>query len=267
MTQPPACVIVYPVGDGVRHQHAEQLAAQLQLPCQSTDSVVLADFPLQLNVTVDGLSLGETAKGSPGPVRVDFVAGKLNYRRQHGGGFGEMVAKAVGVKASKPLSVLDCTAGLGRDAYILAALGCEVTLLERSPLVAAILADGLSRAEQEVEIADIIGRMHLQHTDAMSYLQAFDHAQGEQPDVVYLDPMFPERNKSAQVKKEMRLFHTLVGADSDATELLPLALQVARKRVVVKRPRLAPLLHPDIVCHHSLQGKANRFDIYSPTGA
>ena len=106
--------------------------------------------------------------------------------------------------------------------------------------------------------------MRLQQVDALSYLQQLAESNSERPEVIYLDPMFPPRTKSAKVKKEMRLFHQLLGADPDAEAMLPLARQVASRRVVVKRPRLAPLLHPDISCHHSLKGKANRFDIYLP---
>jgi len=256
------CALLYSSTESNLQTNAETLAGQLGLPCYAAESVDSPQAELHLLWDETGLSLQQTGKGSPGPVRVDFVAGTMNHRRHHGGGFGEMVAKAVGVKASKPVTVLDCTAGLGRDAFILASLGCEVTLLERTPIVAALLADGLLRGAESAEVAPVIARMQLLQQAAGDYLQRQLAAGATRPDVVYLDPMFPTRKKSALVKKEMRLFHALVGDDADAAELFPLALQLAGKRVVVKRPKQSPLLHPDFKPHHSLTGKANRFDVY-----
>ncbi|MEN8828818.1 MAG: class I SAM-dependent methyltransferase, partial [Lentimonas sp.] len=131
-------------------------------------------------------------------------------------------------------------------------------------VVRALLADGLSRGmcvaqENDTDLAQILGAMCLHETDAATYLNQLE---GDAcPDVVYLDPMFPERSKSALVKKEMRVFHHLVGEDTDADALLPLALNKARYRVVVKRPRLAPFLN-ETKPSHSLTGKRNRFDVY-----
>src|SRR5690606_31731336 len=146
--------------------------------------------------------------------------------------------------------VLDLPAGLGRDAFVLASLGCAVQLVERSPIVFALLEDGLTRArqfaaEQDQELAQILARMQAYRAQAADYLQGL----ADDVDVIYLDPMFPERDKTADVKKEMRAFHSLVGRDEDAGDLLSLALQKARYRVVVKRPRRAPFLadwHPAI---------------------
>jgi 16S rRNA (guanine1516-N2)-methyltransferase len=101
--------------------------------------------------------------------------------------------------------------------------------------------------------------MRLNEGSAMDYLANL--AEEACPDVVYLDPMFPVSGKSALVKKEMRLFHSLVGLDEDSDALLDLALQRARHRVVVKRPPKAPYLaerKPQL----SVAGKAVRFDIY-----
>lgn len=195
-------------------------------------------------------------------IAVDFLAGANHHRRLHGGGRGQPVAKAIGLKAGNIIpSVLDCTAGLGRDAFVLAALGCRVQLCERSPLVHLLLEDGLQRAlaSDDVSVRDIVARMTLLPLDAAMQMAAL--ADADRPDVVYLDPMFPERRKTAAVKKDMAVFHTLVGADADADSLLPLALAAARYRVVVKRPRHAPHLagqKPGLV----LEGESTRFDIY-----
>ena len=213
-----------------------------------------AQHGLVLSLETDGLQLKNLDEPKTGGVMVDFISAAMSWRREHGGGLKEAVAKAVGVKGNYHPTVFDATAGLGRDAFILANLGCTVTMTERSPIVAALLEDGLQRG-----IADpAVQRMRLLNVPA---LQAMQNWQDEQPDVVYLDPMFPHRKKSAAVKKDMRLFQLLLGPDLDADGLLAPARQLAKKRVVVKRPANAPYLAE---CKPSIEmkGKANRFDIY-----
>ena len=194
-------------------------------------------------------------------IHADFHGPTVTYRRKKGGGRGQMIAKAVGLKSAVVPTVLDCTAGLGGDAFVLASLGCPVAMVERVPEVRALLADALEQArkQSDPELDGILDRMTLLEADAVQYLQSVPEA--ERPDVIYLDPMFPERSKSALVKKEMRLFHRLVGTDPDADALLLAALPVARKRVVVKRPRIAPALAGPPPSH-TLEGKSNRYDIY-----
>lgn len=241
----------------VNHHHQQQalkLAEQLQLRVINVDEIDSVAFVLLVGDS--GLSLQQTG-GCTNPVSVDFEKGAARHRRLYGGGKGQMLAKAIGVPDKANLRVVDATAGLGRDAFVLASLGCELILLERSPIVSALLADGLARAMQDVETSSIISRMWLKTESAHQWLQ-----QTHQPfDVVYLDPMFPEPIKTALVKKEMRIFHELIGSDDDADELLNLALAKANYRVVVKRPRLASAL-ANREPTYSLTGKANRFDIY-----
>jgi 16S rRNA (guanine1516-N2)-methyltransferase len=193
------------------------------------------------------------------PLYVDFTGGANRHRRLHGGGKGQAIARAVGLKKLRKPRVADVTAGLGRDAFVLAALGCDVTLVERSPVVHVLLQDGLKRAfeSDDIHVREILSRMHLVHADSLEWLDS----QEERFDVITLDPMFPERRKSALVKKEMRFFHDLIGSDSDAAGLLELARSRCRHRVVVKRPaRAMPLanLEPSF----SITGKSTRFDIY-----
>lgn len=243
---------------------ASTLAEQLQLPLLEAglDPRKLEAGMVLLCVADAGLSLCESGRQAPGPVLVDFTGGAVAHRRQFGGGSGQQIAKAVGIKPGIRPRVADLTAGLGRDAFVLASLGCELQLLERSPLVALLLQDGLARAAQDPDVGPIVARMQLQSGDAMSWLQAQQGlAEALRPEVIYLDPMFPHSKKSAEVKKEMRLFRDLVGADLDADQLLPLALDVATARVVVKRPRKAPYL-ADRTPSLSLEGKSGRFDIY-----
>lgn len=213
---------------------------------------------LALQIGPDGLQLVDLAEDAPGPVRVDFVTGAVAHRRLFGGGAGQMIAKAVGLQPGVRPTVLDATAGLGRDAFVLAQLGCPVTLIERNPLIAALLEDGLARAASDADVAGIAGRMHLVCGDAIALMQAW---RDEVPQVVYLDPMFPHRDKSALVKKEMRLFRPVVGDDEDAPALLEAALALATHRVVVKRARKAPAIagpKPTL----ALEGNSSRFDIY-----
>lgn len=215
-----------------------------------------ADFALQWGA--DGLQLQDLAPKAAGPVRVDFVGGALAHRRLQGGGSGQMIAKAVGIQPGIRPLVLDATAGLGRDAFVLAQLGCQVRLLERHPLIAALLADGLRRGRLDPEVAPIVERMQLCPGDAIAAMRAWSD---EPPQVIYLDPMFPHREKSSLVKKEMSLLRPLVGDDDDAPELLAAALALASHRVVVKRPRKAPGVSgskPGYV----LEGKSSRYDIY-----
>ncbi|GAA4894240.1 class I SAM-dependent methyltransferase [Ferrimonas pelagia] len=206
----------------------------------------------------DRLRLYDRHQPKLGAIEVDLIGGAVAHRRKFGGGRGQSIAKAVGLKSGAMPTVVDGTAGLGRDAFVLASLGCQVILLERHPVVAALLEDGLRRAGEDAEIGPWVReRMRLFPGNSIEALAQLE----QQPDVVYLDPMYPHRAKSAQVKKEMRVFQDLVGADLDADGLLAPALQLARKRVVVKRPDYAEDLagqKPTMV----IATKKNRFDVY-----
>lgn len=214
--------------------------------------------------TVSILQLG---KGAPGPVSASFFGGKTGHRLKFGGGRGQMIAKAVGLNKGVTPKVLDATAGLGRDAFVLASLGCQVTMLERSPLIAELLRAALAEAghetaqrfEETEEIKSIIERMSLVESDATTWM----NSQPEKlADVIYLDPMYPHREKSSLVKKEMRLFQTLVGEDLDDEALLDAALSKARYRVVVKRPRKGDAIK-GIKPSLQLVGKSCRYDVYT----
>ena len=194
-----------------------------------------------------------------GAVYVDFVSGVMAHRRKFGGGRAEAVVKAVGVKGDELPSVIDATAGLGRDAFVLASVGCKVRLIERHPVVFLLLQDGLQRAYADADIGAMLQtNLQLLNVKHLSELSP----QTDFADVVYLDPMYPHKQKSALVKKEMRLFQHLVGGDLDADQLLEPALNLARKRVVIKRPDYSEFL-AQIPPHFSRQTKNHRFDIYS----
>ncbi|MCG8426358.1 MAG: class I SAM-dependent methyltransferase [Chromatiales bacterium] len=239
-------------------EQLEAVASRLKLPVQLLDQVATPSR-YQLVQTSQRLALRETGKGAPGPVYVDFVSGKSAHRRQFGGGRGQPLARAVGLKGSELPKVLDATAGLGRDAFVLASLGCEVTLVERSPVTFALLNDGVSRALNDQTVSEIVQRFELICDDARRYLLSLDNESC--PDVVYLDPMYPHRDKSALVKKEMRLFRQMVGDDLDSAELLLAARHRARKRVVVKRPAKAEFLG-DLKPDAEIKSPNTRYDLY-----
>lgn len=195
-----------------------------------------------------------------GPVFIDFTAGKYQHRRQFGGGRGQPLAKAVGLKKGATPYIIDATAGFGRDAFVFASLGCRVKLIEQNPVIAALLADALQRAVEDHEVKDIISRMQLHQGNAVDYLAGLSET--DRPDVVYLDPMYPSRDKSALVKKEMQLLHQLVGPDSNSLDLLNVSREVALKRVAVKRPKGAEFF-ANQQPHVSIESKNTRYDIYT----
>lgn len=216
--------------------------------------------PYRLVVTGQRLELQPRDPAAGGAVFVDWAAGAAAHRRLFGGGRGQPLAKAAGLRSGVNPSVLDATAGFGRDAFVLACLGCNLTLVERNPVVAALLTDGYRRAREDDAVGVLVQeRMHIVHADAITYIQALDVSQ--HPDVIYLDPMYPERRKSSLVKKEMRALQELIGKDPNAGELLPVALQCARFRVVVKRPISAEPLNKQAPTM-SIKGKHHRYDVY-----
>lgn len=188
------------------------------------------------------------------PFQIDFLSGKLRYRADHAGLKNELLARAIGKKPKDNPIIVDATAGLGRDSFILASLGFRVTMLERSNELYDLLRDALNRASEE--IPEIIERLTLIHTDSISWLKT-----AEKPQIIYIDPMFPERKKSALVKKDMALLQQLLPKEDNYEALLECALACATVRVVVKRPRLAPSnsKHPP---SYVLSGKTSRFDVY-----
>jgi 16S rRNA (guanine1516-N2)-methyltransferase len=200
------------------------------------------------------LALAWTRPGAPGAVSADFERGPA-ARRWRDASRRQPLARAIGV-ARGPCDVVDATAGLGRDAIVLAALGCDVTAVERDRVLFALLRDGLERAaaSDDETLRAAAARIRPVCADARDVLAA------QRPAVVYLDPMFPPRTKSARVKKELQLFQELLGQQHDAGALLEVALASARERVVVKRPLHAQPLagRPD----HGFDGTRVRFDVY-----
>jgi len=217
--------------------------------------------PYYTEIREGRLQLCKSADEKFGSVYVDFCSTRMTHRRKYGG-HREAIAKAVGIKKGALPSVLDATAGFGRDAFILASLGCRVHMIERSKVIADLLEDGLRRAREDDEIGSWINtRLSLACQDSC---KGFSFLPFE-PDVVYLDPMFPEKRKSALVKKEMQALQALIGTDEDADGLLAVALNTAKARVVVKRPATAEFLagrKPEA----SIKSGHYRFDLYLKFG-
>ncbi|WP_204352636.1 class I SAM-dependent methyltransferase [Salinicola halophilus] len=208
-----------------------------------------------------GLVIAGDAASYGHPVSADFLSGGVAHRRRFGGGRGQLVARACGFAKGVTPCVVDATAGLGRDAFVLASLGAEVLMVERVAAIHALLADALFRAREDREVGDIVSRLCLLHADSAAGLGAAVADWPHSPQVVHLDPMFPHREKSALAKKEMRLFRELAGADDDAPRLLEAALDIATHRVVVKRPRKAPPIHGPAP-RHVIEDKTSRYDLY-----
>jgi 16S rRNA (guanine1516-N2)-methyltransferase len=236
--------------DPTKIAEAKKLAASLKL-----DLLTAPPFPATiLALTAQRLELRNSRESSP--VFVDFNSPKLLYRLAHTSIKKEAIARAMGLKKTKPL-VLDATAGFGRDSFILAALGCRVIMVERSPIIAALLADGLRRALVTSQIAPICQRMTLYHAES----KFFQLKSRLEPEAIYLDPMYPARSKNALVKKEMRCLQNIAGNDSDSDTLLNWALSREVKRVVVKRPKGAKHLadqQPSFI----IKSRKHRFDVY-----
>jgi len=193
----------------------------------------------------------------PKQLSVDFVGGAVGHRHRFGGGRGQALPRAVGLVRGRNPNVIDATAGLGRDAFLLASLGADVILIERSPDIHALLAAGMAKArEAGPDYAEIIGRMTLHLGDARTLLPTLA------ADVVLVDPMHPPRGNSALVKQEMRLLREIVGDDPDSLELMQAALAAARQRVVLKWPLRAEPMAGLPPPSHSILGKSTRYDVF-----
>ena len=209
-----------------------------------------------LVVSAKGLSLLSTDdQGMAMRIGVDFTTGQ--WRRRIASVRRERLIRAMGRKAGPATTIIDATGGLGRDSFLLAAAGFQVRVVERHPVLAALLADGLRRAGESRVTGEISARITLTCGDACQYLQQQNH----RADIVYLDPLFPGQKKSAKVKKELQIIRKIAGSDDDPAPLLAAARAAAGARVVVKRPQHGPWLdnRPPSYC---VSGKIVRFDIY-----
>ena len=245
------------VAEGADATEAEELSRAIGAP--------LLDEPYDPSVHTLAVlfdSKGMALSDGRMELRLDFAA-KLP-RLKPGRVRQELLVRAAKVATgrTRPRAV-DATAGLGEDALLLTAAGFSVTLYERNPVIAALLRDALARAARTAGLADIVARMSLVEGDSTTALAKSAETPDLVPDLVYLDPMFPTRQKSAAVKKKFQLLHRLERpcSEHEQEELLRAAFAAQPRKVVVKRPPKAPSL-AGTAPSYTIAGKAVRFDCY-----
>lgn len=190
------------------------------------------------------------------PIYVDFLEMERALKRQAGIGKNQLIAKAIGFK--KPgLTVLDVTLGLAKDAFMFYFLGCKVIGVEKSEPIFSLVENALERSNLDHK------RISFFLNDSKNFL--LNLKPDSLPDVIYLDPMYPEKISGAAPKGEMQLMRDLIGTTTDDKEILTLSLARARLRVVIKRPPKAEVLAGPLI--HSYKGKAVRYDAYSGLGS
>ena len=232
---------------------AERLAISYivgELPLDSKGKVKLEKEELVLVLSEDGLSLTDGIN----TMRGDFSE-KLSRLKPNNLN-GEMLVKATKIKgASFPMTLIDATAGMGEDSLILAAAGFEVKLFEYNSVIAELLKDTLERAKKVPELSAIVARMEYIGGDSIEAMNNLTFT----PDIILLDPMFPERQKSSLVKKKFQLLQKLEQPCSDERAMMEAALKVNPRRIVIKRMLKNPYLG-DIKPDYSIEGKAIRYD-------
>ncbi len=241
-----------------QQEKAVDLAQQLDLPL-TTPSKTIDCYQLvytDIRLELQGPSTEKQKKRWL--LYTDFIGGNSGYRRIHNKTIKQPLARAVGIKPGFRPTIVDATTGMGNDGFVFACLGCKVTLIERSPVMAAILSDGIDRAYANRETKNIVkDNMRLLIGDAQEIIKDLSPP----PHTIYLDPMYPHTNKSALKKKEMRMIRLIVGNDHDADILFNSALKYAANRVVVKRPRGAKTI-TSLSPSHQIEMKNSRFDVY-----
>lgn len=223
----------------------------------------MSEISCYLTPTNQGLGLASTDLPNIQPLVLDFASGSQGYKLSQGRARNLALAKACGVKPNLNLKILDATLGLAKDASLLASLGNQVLGLEAHPWVFALVEDALQRAANQPDLHQLVANLTIQNIDACQALPEL--AKSWQPEVVYLDPMFPANKSTAAVKKDMQLLRLLLGAGTndlgEESQLFNLGLAAASQRLVVKRPAKAEFLAGQKPSY-SLTGKSNRFDIY-----
>ena len=217
---------------------------------------------LELTRTPEGLTLTDGTM----ELRADFA--RMLPRLKQGRLQQELLVKAARAKGVERPWAIDATAGFGEDSLLLAAAGFTVDLYEQDCVIAALLQDALDRAKDDLALADAVARMRLHAgEDSIAGLRQtavlVDQGELAAPDVVYLDPMFPERTKSAAVKKKFQLLHHLEQPCADEQTLVEAAVAVHPCKVVIKRPVKGPLL-AGVKPSYQLSGKAVRYDVLVP---
>ncbi|MBQ3265138.1 MAG: class I SAM-dependent methyltransferase [Ruminococcus sp.] len=242
MTDYPGLVIVK--GEGVADDAALALSKHLGAP--------LSDSPgegLTLMLEQDGLSLvgyGLRFQGDFTQMLRRISGGRLSH---------EMLVRIVKTRSERPIA-FDAAAGMGEDALLLAAAGYTVYLFEQDAVIAALLRDAIHRAKRRSDLKEIVGRMILTEGNSIELMQTVP----EQPEIIYLDPMFPARRKSGLINKKLQLIQKLEQPCAQEQELLEAALALHPKKIVIKRP-LNGVYLAGRKPSYTVKGKAIRYDV------
>ena len=240
--------IIVCVSDLQREEEGQKLSRHLD--CELVKGSLPEKRGLYLRFGEDGLSLTDGDL----TVRGDFSS--LFRRIRPANLNGEKLVRAVRFKnEEEPPLVVDATAGMGEDAFLLAAAGCRVEMFEYNPVIAALVRDAMERAKDDPNLSPMVQRMHLREEDSLKSLPNLQ----ETPDVVYLDPMFPQRQKSGLIKKKFQLLQQLEIPCSNEQELLDAARAAHPRKITVKRPAKGAFL-AGIRPSYSLGGTSIRYD-------
>ncbi len=238
--------IVVCIGKGGQRDMAESFAKRTGVP--------ILDKPGE-NLTVLFDAKGVSLTGYGLTYQGDFEG--MLHRVSDGRLAHEMLVRAAKTTETD-LKGIDATAGMGEDAFLLAAYGYDMTLYEQNPVVAVLLKDALRRAKKHPQLKEIAARMKLVEGNSVEELKTRVDA----VDLIYLDPMFPGRQKSGLINKKLQLIQKLEPPCSDEVELFEAAIQVKPSKIIVKRPLKSPFLagkNPT----YELKGKAIRYDCYA----
>jgi len=238
------------------YAHSQTLADELKVSVTASLSTLNHNNAI-FEQKGDELCLHLMLDEKPSQLKFDLAEGEVAIRANKVSKSNETIARAIGCKPHFRPRVLDEPAGMGRDSLMMAMLGCDVVMQERNFAIYSLLKNALERLQNSSSVNQPQAKnIKLLSADSLIAQPDLDNV-----DVIYLDPMFPERKKSALVKKEMRLFKRLVGADPDANQLLQQALESKVSRVVVKRPKGATLL-AELKPSHEIKAKKFRYDVY-----
>ena len=168
----------------------------------------------------------------------------------------ELLVRTAKIKdTDRPLTAIDATAGLGEDSLLLAAAGFYVRMYEQNPVIYELLCDAKRRAENDSALVNIVSRMNVICADSIDEMKNISFT----PDVVLLDPMFPERQKSALVKNKLQVIQKLEMPCINEADMLISAVNTKPQKLIVKRPPKGPYL-ANVKPDYSITGKAVRFD-------
>ncbi len=193
------------------------------------------------------------------PLFLDFTDKKLLFRLNNISKAKEAIIRAVSLNKVPNIFIFDATAGLARDSFIMQAVFNNVLMFERNIAVFCLIKDALNRA-LESNLKEHF-KFDLPKLHPLGSIKDY---KGEiRPDVIYYDPMFPHREKTAKVKKEMQIFQSLIGHDEDIEDMLFYAIKLAKHKVVLKRPKTAKEIEiKDALLINQVDAGICRFDCY-----